>query len=75
MNTEKQKILGINRKAGSLFTMASLAFALLLTMAQQALALNVAIMPSNSQNPAKGLAQQNASIELFGRALALANKN
>jgi len=54
MNTEKQKTLGISRKAGFLFTMAGLAFALLMTMAQQALALNVAIMPSNSQNPAKG---------------------
>jgi PKD repeat protein len=53
---------------GSLITMASLAFALLMTMAQQALALNVAIMPSNSQNPAKGLAQQNVAIEVWGRA-------
>jgi hypothetical protein len=68
MNTEKQTKLGISRKACSLLTKASLAFALLMTTAQQALALNVATMPSNSQNPSKGLAQQNASIQLFGRA-------
>ena len=68
MNTEKQKTPGIRRKAGYLLTMAGMAFALLMTMAQQALALNVAIMPSNSQNPAWGLAQQNASIQLWGRA-------
>ena len=68
MNKEKQKTSGIRPKAGSLFTLASLAFALLMTMSQQALALSVAVLPSNSQNPAWGLVQQGASVELWGRA-------
>jgi hypothetical protein len=54
---------------GKTFIMAGLAIAMLLSMAQQAMAQSVSVMPSNSQNRGKyGISIKNQQITLWGRA-------
>ena len=70
MIKEKKRKLDVQHSVGRMFTMASLAFALLMTMALHAQpALKVAVMPSYpNQNKAYGNAAVGKPVAVWGRA-------